>query len=248
MADKDYFSAQAKSYARFRPQYPQALFEFLSSQVAAKELVWDCATGNGQVAYPLSQHFKKIIATDLSASQIAEAKQAPNIEYRVATAEASGLEAGSVDLVTVAQAIHWFDLPRFWDEARRVAKPKALIAVWSYGMEQSDEAIHAVVSQYYHETVGAYWPPERKLVEEGYASMAFPFESLPCPALELSAAWSLEETLGYLDSWSATQLYRKAKGQDPLELVKEPLAHVWGEAAQREIRWPLSLRLGRLHS
>lgn len=126
---QDLFSGVASLYTRFRPRYPSALFEYLASVTPKKDVVWDCATGTGQAAVELAQHFEQVIATDASAEQIANAEQHPRVQYRVSTAEMSGLDSGSIDLITVAQALHWFDLPAFYAEAQRVLKPDGLLAV-----------------------------------------------------------------------------------------------------------------------
>ncbi len=244
----DYFSTVAADYAHFRPDYPDTLFDHLARIAPGHDLAWDCATGNGQAAQGLVGHFARIHATDASAAQIAAATPHPRIRYAVAPAESSGLAEVSCDLVTVAQALHWFDLPRFLDEARRVLRPGGILAVWCYGPHRLDDpALEAVSSRFYHDIVGPYWPPERALVESAYAMLDFPgFEELPVPALELSHAWPLATLLGYMGTWSATQGYRKATGKDPLPSLADDLARHWGDPSRpRRIQWPLGLRLLR---
>lgn len=243
----DHFSGAAAEYARFRPRYPAALFSYLASLVSKDGPAWDCATGSGQAAVALAGHLPRVVATDASAEQIAHAEPHPRVEYRVAPAERSGLEAASVELITVAQALHWFDLPAFYAEAARVLRPGGVIAVWCYAkMLLPDAALQHTLDRFYSETVGPYWPAERRLVEEGYGSLDFPFIELSAPPFAMEMWTSMEGLLGYVGTWSATQRCVQATGRDPLpELGREVAIH-WGDPqAQRAVRWPLSLRVGR---
>jgi SAM-dependent methyltransferase len=250
MADfADHFSGAAAEYARFRPRYPAALFSYLASLVSKEALAWDCATGSGQAAVALAGHLSRVVATDASAEQIAHAEPHPRVEYRVATAERSGLEAASVELVTVAQALHWFDLPAFYTETARVLRPGGVLAAWCYGqMVLPSAALQHTLDRFYSETLGPYWPAERRLVEEGYASLDFPFIELPAPSFAMEMQASLDGLLGYLGTWSATLRYIKATGHDPLPELGREIAIHWGDPrAQRAVRWPLPLRVG-IHS
>jgi len=216
----DHFSAVAGRYADFRPHYPAALFDYLTTLVPRTALVWDCAAGNGQASVDLGARFDKVIATDASREQIASAAPHPKIEYRVARAEASGLADQSIGLVTVAQALHWFDFDRFWAEVKRVLKPDGIIAVWAYGINDVEgDAVNRLVQEFYSATVGPYWPPERKMVENGYRTIPFPFHEITPPPINMEARWNLEQLLGYFSTWSATNRYKKATGLDPLELA-----------------------------
>jgi ubiquinone/menaquinone biosynthesis C-methylase UbiE len=243
----DHFSDLASRYAEFRPHYPAALFDYLATLVPPNSLVWDCAAGNGQATLDLAQRFGRIIATDASREQIASATPHPRIEYRVATAEESGLADQSAALVTVAQALHWFELGRFYAEARRVLSPGGVLAAWAYGItEVEGTAVHRLVQDFYANTVGPYWPPQRKLVEEGYRTIPFPFAEIMPPAFRMEAVWTLGQFLGYLSTWSATNRFIKATGRNPLEPLSAALAADWGDPTlARLITWPLSLRLGR---
>ena len=244
---KDHFSGVAGRYANFRPHYPAALFDHLAAIVPRTSTVWDCAAGSGQATLDLAARFAKVIATDASHEQIASATPHPRIEYRVAPAEQSELPDGSVSLVTVAQALHWFDLERFYAEARRVLKPEGVIAVWAYGINQVEgETVNQLVQDFYANTVGPYWPPERKLVEDGYRSISFPFTTIAPPVFRMEAQWTMEQLLGYFSTWSATNRFIKARGFNPLEPLAVELSRAWGNVnLPREITWPLALRVGR---
>jgi ubiquinone/menaquinone biosynthesis C-methylase UbiE len=244
---QDHFSAVARRYADFRPQYPGELFDYLVTIAPARSLAWDCAAGSGQATVDLAQRFERVIATDASAEQIGSAKPQRNVEYRVATAEQSGLPDGCADLITVAQALHWFDLERFYAEARRVLKPDGVLAAWAYGINDVEgEAVNEIVQDFYSNIVGPYWPPERKLVEDGYRTIPFPFNEIAPPAFRMEAKWTVEQLLGYFSTWSATNRYIKATGRNPLEPLSEALSRAWGDVTvARSIAWPLSLRVGR---
>lgn len=242
----DHFSDVANRYADFRPSYPAALFDCLATLASKTSTVWDCACGSGQATVDLAARFDRVIGTDASKEQIASATPNPRIEYRVAPAEQSGLPANSIGLITVAQALHWFDFDRFHAEVNRVLMPKGVIAVWAYGISAVEgEPVNRLVQRFYAETVGAYWPPERKLVETGYRTIPFPFAEVAPPAFRMEARWTLEQLLGYFSTWSATNRCVKATGRNPLEPLAAELKPVWGGADhRRQIIWPLSVRIG----
>lgn len=244
MTFKDHFSRDSKGYAEFRPTYPAELFAWLASVSPGDRLAWDVGTGSGQAAVALTAHFEHVIASDPSEKQVLSATPHPRVEYFIA-AEEDGLADESADLVTVAQALHWFDRPKFWNEARRVLRRHGIIAVWCYELQQVTPEIDAIVNRFYRETVGAYWTPERKLVEDGYRSVEFPFEELTPPAFAMATEWTLEHQLGYLGTWSAVGKYRKEKGADPVLLVRQELERVWGSRARR-VTWALSVRAGKV--
>lgn len=243
----DHFSTVAPAYAAARPTYPDALLAYVARCAPARRHAWDCGAGSGQATRALARHFDRVTASDASAAQLGQAPPVANVEYRVVPAERSGLPDGSVDLVTVAQALHWFDVPAFFAEAQRVLVPGGVVAVWCYGMLRvGDEAVDRVLSRFYTDTVGPYWPPERRLVESGYRTLAFPFDELRPPAFEMSAAWPLADLLAYVRTWSATGRYAQAHGRDPVAALGDQLAVHWGPAGRpRTVRWPLSLRVGR---
>lgn len=241
----DHFSGRAGDYARYRPNYPAALFEFLASLAPDRRLAWDCATGNGQAALGLARHFGAVVATDASARQIRQAAHRGRVYYAVAVAEESPLPSRSVSLVTVAQALHWFDRDRFWEEAGRVLVAGGAIAVWSYHGFHITPEVEAVVHRYYKEIVGPYWPPERALVEQGYSTLEFPFAERKPPLLRLEKRWDLAALMGYLRTWSASQRFQAAVGRDPLLSIREDLAAAWGPPERiRAFQWDLDLRVG----
>jgi SAM-dependent methyltransferase len=246
-ASRDHFSRVASGYAAYRPRYPGALFDFLAAQSPARALAWDCACGNGQATIDLADRFERVIATDSSVAQIAEAPSHPRIEWRVASAEESGIPTAACDLVTVAQALHWLDIDAFFREATRVVGPRGLVAVWSYGsVRLRDPSADALVRQFEQDIVEPYWPPQRWLVNEGYRSVKMPFEELDVPAFEMTAEWSLEQMVGYVRTWSATSRYREARQEDPTVALRARLREVWPDPEQtRLVWWPLTVRVGR---
>jgi SAM-dependent methyltransferase len=246
-AFKDHFSGHAAGYARARPNYPESLFAYLAGLPRGRAAAWDCGTGSGQAALSLARHFSAVLATDASASQATKAARAPGVLYAAAPAERAPLRDASVDLVTVAQALHWFDFPAFFAEAARVARPGAVLAAWCYGNCHVTQEFDRAYQRLYEGIVGPYWPPERAHVEDGYRSIPMPFPALAAPDFAIEADWDLAEIMDYLGTWSAVRYYRKAEGHDPLELVRAEMAAAWGDPSlRRRVAWPLSLKLGRL--
>ncbi len=244
MSFKDYFSTQSADYRKFRPDYPKEMIDFIVSKCAETNTAWDCATGNGQVAVMLSPKFNNIIATDASSKQIAMAVNMPNIEYKVATAENSGLPHSSVDLITVAQAAHWFNLPAFYAEAKRVAKPNAVIAVWGYANHSISVDIDNIVLKLYKDILHHYWPAERGIVEQGYKEIILPFETIETPLFTMAKQVNLHELIGYLNTWSATQQYIQANNNNPISIIFNELSEAWGNPNEiKNISWPVFLKL-----
>jgi SAM-dependent methyltransferase len=244
-AYQDHFSVQAAHYARYRPDYPDELFAYLASQAGPESPVWDCATGSGQAASGLARHFAHVWATDASEAQIRDARVHERIEYGVAPAERSGLPRSSVGLVTVAQALHWFNLDRFYAEVRRVLVPGGLLAVWTYSLMSVTPQVDEVIGRFHDDVVGRYWPGERKYVIEGYASIPFPFEERPAPAFRMTAEWEPAACLGYLYSWSAVQRYVRHESRDPVAELAPALRDAWGgDGRRRTVTWPLQVRVG----
>jgi len=244
MTFKDHFSRQAGDYAKFRPGYPQGMFDYLGNVAPSRQCAWDSATGNGQAAVRLASLFDHVIATDASQNQIANAPPHARVEYYVAPAESSGIKPATIDLIMVAQALHWFDLDRFYAEAIRVLTIDGVLAASAYNLLHIEPAIDEVVNRYYYEVVGSFWPPERKLVED-FADLPFPFHKIIPPEFEMTAFWNLEHLFGYLRTWSATQRFMAAKSTDPLDQIRDKLRSVWGTPEDaRKVTWPLILRIG----
>lgn len=242
---KDHFSRQAAAYARSRPDYPAALFAWLASTAPTRGRAWDAGCGSGQAARGLAAHFAQVVATEASAEQLRAAGAHARIEYRLEPAEHSSLADDSVDLVTVAQALHWFDLVRFYAEVRRVLRPGGMLAVWCYGLLQVDAAVDALIGYLYRDVLGPHWPPERRHIDAGYASLPFPFAERAAPPFAIHLEWTRAELLGYLGTWSAVQRYRTACGRDPLEPFAAQLTSAWPERdAPRAVTWPIHMRVG----
>lgn len=244
---KDYFSTQAKEYSKYRPKYPDELFSFLSSLVSEHNTAWDCATGNGQAAIGLVPYFNKIIATDPSSSQIEHAEQNPKIEYRIATAENSGLETNSIDLLTVATAIHWIDTPKFYPEAKRIIKNGGVLAVWTYSESTVNDEIDEVSRHYGHTVIGEHWPEENKKAWDFENQIHLPFEAIETPKFEIHLDWTLDDYLKYLYTWSATHNYIRKTGNNPIEIVYNDFLKAWKDKDQtRDVKKYIRLKAGRI--
>jgi SAM-dependent methyltransferase len=252
MSNAGLFGTVAREYADFRPGYPAELFAWLARSVTSRDAAWDCGCGSGQASVALAAHFTRVFATDASPEQIAAAQPHPRVEYAVASAERSGLADASADLVTVAQALHWFDVPAFYEEAARVARPGALLAIWTYPRPELEHPdLDRVFRDFHANVVGPYWPPGRRHVEANYSTLPGPAESgwfseLQPPAFGLALDWSLDHLAGYAASWSATARYRKEQGTDPVPSFRSRLAAAWpAGAATARLRMPLGLRVAQ---
>ncbi|RAU84351.1 class I SAM-dependent methyltransferase [Pontibacter arcticus] len=243
---KDNFSGHAADYAKFRPSYPRELIAHLVSIAPAHHLAWDCATGNGQVAVMLSEYFGQVIGTDISENQLKNATQHPNILYKTEQAENASFEDNSVDLVVVAQAVHWFNFDLFYAEAKRVLKPGGVIAILGYGLLKTQPKLDEVIHMLYDGLLSGYWDPERRYLDENYQTIPFPFEELNAPHFEMTYTWRFEELVGYLNTWSAVKHYEKANGQNPLELLHDELKATWGDEQTTEIRFEVLTRIGKV--
>lgn len=243
MTFRDHFSSGSAGYARFRPHYPDELFAWLAGRAPGTGHAVDVATGTGQAAVALARHFRRVSAFDASQAQIARAEPAPGVTYAVATAEILPLPDAGAEAMTVAQALHWFDLPSFYREARRVLVPGGLLAAWTYNRVQVEPAVDAVIDHLYTEVVGQDWPAGREHVETGYRNLPFPFDPVPAPTFVVRAEWTVEELLGYLGTWSAVHRHRERTGQDALARVDDDLRRAFG-TERRIIHWPLALLAG----
>lgn len=241
----DHFSGVSSGYAAFRPSYPAALFDALADIAPSCALAWDCGAGTGQASVELAHRFTAVVATDASASQIAQATVHPRVTYRVSPAHESGLADASVGLITVAQALHWFDVDAFHAEAQRVLVPHGVIAEWSYGLLDVPSApLVASMVNALDAEVKAWWPPERRHIDDGYQQLPFPFKAVNVGNFTMEASWTAEQLLGYLGTWSAITHYREEQGSDPLVGFAERLPEAWGRVPHHMIRWPLTLRVG----
>lgn len=240
----DYFGPQASRYREFRPQYPAALFQYLATVGGGTRLAWDCATGNGQAAIRLAERFAAVVATDPSDAMIAEAIPHPRVTYSVAKYE-SGLPDHSTNLVTVAQALHWFDVEAFLREVRRVLVPGGMLAVWCYSRCSVDSGVDEVVDLFYRVTLGSFWSPERRFVDDGYRSLPLPLNEIEPPPLEMVERWPLAGFLSYIRTWSAVNKFITARGEEPVLAFEEALAGMWGNPDEtRRVRFPLHCRIG----
>ncbi|HEX6251187.1 MAG TPA: class I SAM-dependent methyltransferase [Gemmatimonadaceae bacterium] len=243
----DYFARQADRYSRHRPLYPDELFAILAQLCRSHELAWDVGTGSGQAAGGVARHFERVLATDASEEQIAHARPHPNVTYRCAPSHSSGLNDATVDLVTVATALHWFDLDAFYAEVRRVLRPAGVIAVWGYQDTSVTPAVNEVLMRYRREIVGGDWAFQVRLLTERYRTIPFPFEEITPPGhLVACADMALDDVIGYLESWSATQRHRERTGRDPIDVIRSDLTAAWGDPQTiRPVQWPLFVRIGR---
>ena len=243
---KDLFSEGSEQYAQFRPSYPLELYEFLYAHLDHFGLAWDVGTGPGQVACALSTRFEQVIATDISAPQIANAERRPNIRYIVCRAEQTPFPDASFDLITAGQAAHWFDPVPFYKEARRTAKPGAVIAVWGYDLLEIGPHVDEFITAYHRDVLGQYWDYERRYVDDRYADFPFPFEDIPCPGFTMRMNWTLTQLEGYLNTWSALRNYRRQTGRDPLPALIAHIAEHWPAGEVHEVRFPVFVRVGRM--
>ncbi|MES2266770.1 MAG: class I SAM-dependent methyltransferase [Bacteroidota bacterium] len=244
---KDNFSLQSDQYAKYRPTYPAELFDFLDSLVINKQNAWDCGTGNGQVAFELAKMFGNVWATDISRSQIDNATKRSNITYTVQPAEHTNFEGNFFDLIVVAQAIHWFDFDKFYEEVKRTARKDAVICVTGYGQISVSPEIDEVISHFYTNVIGSYWDTERNYIDEGYQTIPFPFEEIPVPQISISLKWDFEHLMGYFGTWSAVKHFISDKGFNPVEQLRLQLVPLWQTQQPKEVTFPVLLRIGKVH-
>ncbi len=245
-AAKDLFSKQSSTYKRYRPTYPDSFYERILKYTSGRGVCWDVGTGNGQVAEQLARYFGEVQATDVSENQIAYAVQKPNIFYQVGRAEKTSFEDHTFDLITVGQAIHWFDHESFNQEVKRVLKPGGVLAIWCYELSQATPEIDQVIWNFYTDKIGAYWAPERRYIDDHYATIPFPFEEIdqPTEPLFMQVNWSLENMEGYLNSWSSVQKYISEHGINPVDEVVERLKPLWESTIK--VVFPIYLKMGKV--
>lgn len=242
---KDNFSAIAKQYASFRPEYPDAMMAHILSFVPYREEALDMATGNGQVAQKLGNYFTRVSGIDISKEQLEHTAKGANISYSVQSAEKTTFRAHQFDLITVAQAIHWFDFEMFHREVHRILKPDGVFAVMGYGMLQTCEAVDTIIHTLYRTILGPFWDPERRYLDEKYQTIPFPYQEVLTESFENRLVWDFQQLEGYLQTWSGVQHYKKKNGVDPLSFIREDLQKAWQEH-DHSVCFPLLLRLGKL--
>lgn len=242
---KDNFSIGSDRYARYRPTYPDALYDFILANVTGRQHAWDCGTGNGQVAHRLSDHFQHVMATDISSSQLAQAIPHERITYSMQRAEATDFPDDFFDLIIVAQAIHWFDFDRFYAEVNRTLRQDGLMVAVGYGPPVITPEVDAVISDFYFNTVGPYWDKERTYIDEHYRTIPFPFQELAAPQINNISQWEFDRLIGYLETWSAVKHYQRENGQDPMPPLIPKLKAAWGDAPLRSVNSPVFMRAGR---
>lgn len=243
----DHFATKTENYLQFRPDYPAELFSYLANLTPQHDLVWDCGTGNGQAARALAKYFKKVIATDLNQTQLDVAEKKENIEYRCFPAEKTDIEIASVDLITVAQALHWFQFDAFYQEVKRVLKPNGMLAVWCYSLGKLTPALDLVIKKLYLEILGdEYWPKERRYIDEAYQTIPFPFQKMTTPEFYIEKPMNFMQLVGYLNTWSALKEYQNRNQKNPLDMVYEELKKAWGDPEQKHtFCCPIHLLVGK---
>jgi len=242
---KDNFSAQAKQYAQYRPYYPIEMIDYILSFVNNKNVALDVATGNGQVAAALAPHFETVYATDISEKQIENAATAPNIYYSISRAEQTTFADNEFDLITVAQAIHWFNFDDFYTEVRRIIKPGGIFAVLGYGLFSTNNESDKIIVHFYKDIIGPYWDAERKYLDDNYTTIPFPFNEIQVKQFINNFTWTFDQLVGYLNTWSAVQHYKNKNGTNPVDIIYKELQSSW-EASTKQVTFPLLLRLGKL--
>lgn len=240
---KDNFSTQSSLYAKYRPAYPADLYDFIINQVQAKQSAWDCGTGSGQAAKQLATSFEKVFATDISQKQIENAIQLPNVYYSVQPAEQTGFADKSFDLVTVAQALHWFKLDAFYKEVKRVGKENSVFAAWTYSLLKVTKEIDALIEDHHYTTLTDFWDEERKFVDEEYRSIPFPFEKIKTPVFQIGYEWTIDELEGYFNTWSALQKFIAVKNYNPVNELMEKIRPFW-KTEKMSIIFPIHLLIG----
>lgn len=243
-----HFNQQAVNYLRFRPNYPESLYDYLRSLLKEWHCAWDCGTGNGQAALALSKRFEEVIATDVNKAPLEAAPKRANIYYLCCPAEKTPIADQSVDLITIAQALHWFNFDLFYNEVRRVARESAVIAAWCYSLGQFNSALDKPIQQLYGQILGDnYWPSQRHYIDKEYRTLPFPFTLIKTPSFSIEKEMTLPELLGYLNTWSAVKEYELRNQKNPINLVAEELASSWGEPMKKhKISWPMHLLAGTL--
>lgn len=240
------FSIHSANYSKFRPVYPGELFDLLMSYVSERKYAWDCGTGNGQVAQELSKYFEKVFATDISPQQIEQALPNDKIQYSIQKAEKTIFPDNTFDLITVAQAIHWFDFYEFYNEVFRTMKHNGILAVFGYGLFRTFREADPILQSLYFNILGPFWGEQRRYIDKNYETIPFPFVELEKIDLEIVLEWRLDHLIGYLETWSATKNYMKVNNKNPIDLIYDDLKKVWGNEHAKTVKFPIISRIGRV--
>ncbi len=243
---KDNFSNQSDKYLKYRPAYPSELFTLINALVPSGKNSWDCATGNGQVANRLSKSFENVYATDISANQMSQGGSATNVHYSVQPAEKTNFKDNQFDLITVGQAIHWFNFDKFYAEVKRTSKPGGILLVTGYGLHKIEPRIDQIIHRFYFDIIGPYWDDERKYIDDAYQTLPFPFKELPHAAFTMKCEWTFDHFIGYLNTWSAVKHYIKKNGANPINEIMKELEFSWGNSSTKLVEFPLLLRIGQV--
>lgn len=244
---KDHFSSQSRDYAKYRPTYPVELFRDLADISPSCNYALDVATGNGQAAAGLLKYFNVVIAFDASKNQIAHVNKGYQIKYMVAIAEQIPVRDSSIDLITCAQAVHWFNWELFNNETSRILNKEGIIAIWGYGLPQVNKTIDEIIWNYYSNIVGKFWAKERTYVENEYNQIPFPFKLLKSHDYLINLSWRFENLIGFLNSWSATRSYINTLQKNPIQEIKNELSNAWFSGDEiKNIIWPLFVKFGKL--
>jgi ubiquinone/menaquinone biosynthesis C-methylase UbiE len=244
---KDHFSGQAELYSLYRPNYPAELYQFINQSLHSKELAWDVATGNGQIASELSEIFKQVYASDISEKQLEHAIKKDNITYKVEAAEHCSLASKSCDLIIVGQAIHWFDFTAFYEEVKRVLKPGGLIVLVGYGFHTIDSECDPIINHFYRNILDGYWEPERRYIDEAYENVPFPFGEIEKPIVKLELEYTYDQYIGYLNTWSATQKFIRNHRANPIDLIKSKLEVIWPHETKKKVHFPVLMKAGKFY-
>jgi hypothetical protein len=243
---KDNFSHNPSGYATYRPSYPDAIFQELPKLIPSTSRAWDVGTGNGQVAVKLSAFMNHVEATDISAAQMSKATLSSKISYSVQPAEKTNFEDDTFDLITIGQAIHWFDFDKYYAEVYRVAKDQAIIEAIGYDLIKINPAVDKIIDHLYSGILKDYWDPERKYIDDQYRTIPFPFEEIPLPNDPIKVNWTLDHLIGFLNTWSALKHYRTKKNDNPLDSIKSDLREAWGKNESKLCNFPIISRAGKI--
>ncbi|KOY86789.1 SAM-dependent methyltransferase [bacterium 336/3] len=243
---KDNFSTGSDLYAKYRPTYPQELFDALLAHISNKKLALDVGTGNGQVAEQLAKYFEKVYATDISNEQIKQAQPNEKIEYSVQSAEKTNFENNTFDLIVVAQAVHWFDFESFYTEIDRILKKNGVFAMWGYGLIRTFPELDKIIDDFYYNQIGKYWDAERKHIDDAYQNIPFPFKKAQVFNFEKKILWNLEYLIGYLNTWSAVKHYEKQNGKNPVQAIENELKQAIAQKESFEVTFPIFMKVGEM--